>query len=484
MARVFDRVVLESFESYWLEAEAVTEKPDQPPLWTLPQPSDLPAPRRPRHEHFEIALDGARYVRPWLAPYQLAALFAPQRYGIVEATTKCGKTVGCMVWLTEQAMQGKAGHNFWWVSPIRDQAKEVFRRMKQALPRVVYQASETELTLRLLNGAVLWFKGADHPDSLYGPDVYAAVIDEASRMKDEAWHAVRSTLTATEGPIRVIGNVKGRRNWAYDLARKAQSGAAHMTYAKIICYDAVQAGILTTEEVEDAKQQLPESVFRELYLAEASDDAGNPFGLTAIRACVAPMSAGVPAAWGWDLAKSVDWTVGVALDANGTVCRLERFQSPWQETIRRIVQASGTTPALVDSTGVGDPVLEALQEHGRESGAWFEGFKFSSVTKQQLMEGLAVALQQQQIHVPAGVLVNELETFEYEYTRTGIRYTAPSGLHDDAVCALALAVQEWSQGRPVAVTGYPVEITEPSMWSTFSGNGASHPGFSGPDGLG
>ena len=26
------------------------------------------------------------------------------------------------------------------------------------------------------------------------------------------------------------------------------------------------------------------------------------------------------------------------------------------------------------------------------------------------------------------------------YTRTGVRYSAPSGLHDDGVCALALAV--------------------------------------------
>ena len=32
-----------------------------------------------------------------------------------------------------------------------------------------------------------------------------------------------------------------------------------------------------------------------------------------------------------------------------------------------------------------------------------------------------------------------LEEFEFEYTRTGVRYCAPVGLHDDGVCALALA---------------------------------------------
>jgi phage FluMu gp28-like protein len=378
------------------------------------------------------------YHRPALAPYLVAALFGPARYAIVEASTKVGKTTGCMVWLTEQAMRGKAGQNFWWVAPIRDQAKMVFRRLKDALPRAIYHAHETELTLTLRNQAVICCKGADHPDALYGEDVYAAVIDEATRVKDHAWHAIRSTLTATQGPIRIIGNVKGRRNWAYHLARRAQSGDPNMAYAKLTCHDAVEAGILSAEEVEDARRQLPEAVFRELYLAEPSDDAGNPFGLTAIHACIAPLSPARPVAWGWDLGKAVDWTVGIGLDWQGGVARFERFQRPWEETIAAIVQTDSKL-ALVDSTGVGDPVLEAVQRHGRTAGGQVEGFKFSATSKQQLMEGLAIAIQQQQIHFPAGTLVDELETFEYAYTRTGVHYTAPAGLHDDAVCALALA---------------------------------------------
>jgi hypothetical protein len=76
------------------------------------------------------------------------------------------------------------------------------------------------------------------------------------------------------------------------------------------------------------------------------------------------------------------------------------------------------------------------------------------------MEGLAVAIQQQQIHVPAGVVVDELEAFEYQYTRIGVQYSAPSGMHDDAVCALALAWSATSQSamRPSLAPGarYPL----------------------------
>mgnify|MGYP003337455273 CR=1 FL=1 len=42
------------------------------------------------------------------------------------------------------------------------------------------------------------------------------------------------------------------------------------------------------------------------------------------------------------------------------------------------------------------------------------------------------------------MLIDELEAFEYEYTRTGARYCAPEGVHDDTVCSLALAVQKFS----------------------------------------
>lgn len=96
-------------------------------------------------------------------------------------------------------------------------------------------------------------------------------------------------------------------------------------------------------------------------------------------------------------------------------------------------------------TGVGDPVLEDLQQG---TGSNFVGFKFTAPSKQQLMEGLAVDIQQGTTRFPAGVLVSELEALEYEYKRTGVRYGAPHGLHDDAVCALALGrTKSW---RPSA----------------------------------
>lgn len=393
------------------------------------------------------------YERPYLYPKQHAAIFERKRISLVEASTKAGKTSGCITWIVELALSAKAGHNFWWVAPVSDQAVIAFRRAMRALPHDVYTANLSYKTITLINGAVLWFKSGDKPNSLYGEDVYGVVIDEASRMKEDAYIAIRSTVTYTRAPIRIIGNVRGRKNWFFKMARRAEHGDPEMGYHKIVASDAVAAGVLDAKEIEDARAQLPEQSFRELYLAEASDDGGNPFGLQHIAGCVVPaLSGGAPVVWGWDLAKRQDYTVGIALDRAGYVCRFERFQHiPWDHIINNIVRVTGNTPALVDSTGVGDPIVDFLQ---KKPATRFEGYHFTQASKQKLMEGLSVVIQSRGVTFPPGVLVQELEQFEFEYTRTGVRYSAPAGYNDDCVCALALAVMH------KATTPMPMVITQ------------------------
>ena len=61
------------------------------------------------------------------------------------------------------------------------------------------------------------------------------------------------------------------------------------------------------------------------------------------------------------------------------------------------------------------------------------------------MEGLAVAIQSGKVSYPDGPIVSELKSFEYSYTQRGVRYQAREGTHDDCVCALALAVEEFTR---------------------------------------
>jgi len=390
------------------------------------------------------------YTRPFMYEKQERAIFCPQRFSAIEASTKSGKTVGSIAWIIEKAFKYKRGQNAWWIAPVYPQADIAYRRIKQSLTPGSFTAfASPQPRIELFTGGIIWIKSADNPDSLYGEDVYDAVMDEASRNKSEAWHALRSTLTATRGCARLIGNVKGRKNFFWDLARRAEKGdLPDWHYARITASDAIEAGILDPAEIEDAKRTLPESVFRELYMAEASDDAGNPFGLSHIENCVKELSLRPVSAWGIDLAKKQDYLVLIGLDSDGSVAQFHRWRDvPWRDSIKRIHRIVGEdTPALVDSTGVGDPVLEELQhEHGN-----FRGYHFSQVGKQKLMEGLAVSIQGQEISFPDGPIKDELDSYEYVTMPTGVRYSAPEGYYDDCVCALALAREQLSTSSPAA----------------------------------
>lgn len=386
---------------------------------------------------------------PRVFQYQHDAFFGPERYAVVEGSTKAGKTYPCMLWLlAEMGSRGGEGRLFRWVAPTHSQAEMVYgrmcRMMRDADPdKVTWRSNDTKKRLFLNGLGVIDFCTGEEPDNLYGEDVYGAVMDEFTRQREETWHAVRSTLTSTEGRCRFVGNVKGRKNWGYKLARKAEEvmhrkeagDRLTMRYAKFTADHAVDEGIMSADELEDARATLPHSVFRELYYAEPSEDGSNPFGISHIRAQIAPLSNMAPMCFGIDLARKADWTVVIGLDENGAVCVFERWHGlSWEHTTAKILAIVGQVPAFADSTGLGDVVVERLAQRSN-----VEGFQFTQKSKQQLIEGLAVDIQTGKVRYPDGPIVSELEQFEYVNTRTSVVYSAPEGGHDDCVCALALA---------------------------------------------
>jgi hypothetical protein len=214
--------------------------------------------------------------KPHLTDYQKAILFSGARFTITEASTKAGKTHSHIIWLFGKAHEFKQAHgkNYWWVAPVYNQSKIAFKRLKRNLVKYgVYSFNESNLIITCPNGAEIHFKSADNPDNLYGEDVYACVFDEAPRAKEEAWYALRSTLTATEAPCKIIGNFGGISNWVHKLKEKSLTDSNY-AYFKVTCWDAIKAGILSLQEVEQAKRDLPEKIFKELYEAEASEDVG------------------------------------------------------------------------------------------------------------------------------------------------------------------------------------------------------------------
>jgi hypothetical protein len=382
------------------------------------------------------------YNRPHLYDYQTNIIDSHARYTVTSASTKVGKTASHVVWLHEQALQGKLGYNYWWVAPVYKQADIAFTRLKNQLSaKELYKFNNSNLTITTPVGSIIHFKSGEKPDNLYGEDVYAAVMDEFTRMREAAWFAMRSTLTKTKGKCKFIGNARGK-GWGYKLGENAKNDTSGIwQFFKVTAYDAVDAGLLDIAEIEDAKRTLPKEVFDELYLAIPSDNGTNPFGVPAIRNCIKPISNKPASCYGIDLAKSFDYTVIVGLDDDSNVCYFDRFQADWSVTKNKIMQLQKGIEKNIDATGVGDPIVEELQRLGSN----VYGFKYSSQSKQQLMIGLQNAIQLGEVSILEGVMQDEMESFEFEYTRTGVKYNAPDGMHDDTVNALALARNIWKK---------------------------------------
>ena len=68
--------------------------------------------------------------------------------------------------------------------------------------------------------------------------------------------------------------------------------------------------------------------------------------------------------------------------------------------------------------------------------------------------------------IPAGWLPAELEAFEFTYTQYGVKYEAPSGLHDDGVMALGLALHGWDRVQVVVPdVPAPTSAVDPALAS-------------------
>ena len=95
----------------------------------------------------------------------------------------------------------------------------------------------------------------------------------------------------------------------------------------------------------------------------------------------------------------------------------------------------------VDSTSAGEPVHESLR---RASVYGARAYPFTQRSKAALVDSLAIRFEKKRIVLPEGLIwpeaIDELESFEYSVSDAGnVKTSAPPGIHDDIVMALALA---------------------------------------------
>ena len=185
-----------------------------------------------------------------------------QRWAVVVAHRRCGKTVACINDLIVKALtEGKADGRYAYLAPYYAQAKSIaFDYLMRFSEPVRVNHNVSELWVELINGARIRLFGADNADSLRGLYLDGVVLDEFADMKPSIWGAVlRPLLSDRRGWAVFIGTPKGH-NQFWDIYSNATKDSGW--YVKTL--RASQTGLIPQEELDDAKKMQTE----DQYLAE------------------------------------------------------------------------------------------------------------------------------------------------------------------------------------------------------------------------
>lgn len=362
------------------------------------------------------------------------------RFTIARVGRQWGKSMITM--LKNVKERSHAGGIYWWVLPTIPQSKVHMRRMIKYFKPFIKRINRTDREIEFIEGdnfgGTWYFKGADDPENLEGETLDGCVMDEAARMAPEVWHqTIRPMLAVKKGWADFIGKPRGN-NWYKRLWVNAES---HPDWSRFHA-KSNSSPFFSEEEYQEAKADTPTHIFAQEYDAEFVDNTGtvirNIDNVT--RGELQPPDKSKNYFAGVDLAKTTDYTVICILDQEKNLVAFERMQNiAWTMQKARIKNLCHKYRAnvLIDSTGLGDPIFDDLATTGLK----ISGYKFTNASKRVLIENLILTFEHELISIPnIPVMINELKNFEITTTRTGlITYSAPPGLHDDCVTALALA---------------------------------------------
>ncbi len=326
-----------------------------------------------------------------------------------------------------------------WVSPIYKQAKKVFDEMVEAFADTgLIQKNSQDLTITF-GKSTLQFFSAERYDNIRGFTFDYLVCDEFAFIDAEAWTEVlRATVLVKGKKVLLISTPKGKNHF-YTIYNLEHTNPQYKSFS-MTSYD---NPLIDPREIDDARLTLPDHIFRQEYLAEFIDDAGSVF--RNITECVKPIGSGSRKFFGLDLGRADDYTVLTITDERDAEVLCKRWRhTDWSTIISEVVNELNThkPKGYIESNGAQDAIFEMIQKKVNYGKSNILPFVTTAKSKQTIIEDLIVCFEEKSI----GILghdfqKHELEVFTYEYnlkTRS-IRYSAPTGLHDDYVMSRALA---------------------------------------------
>jgi len=365
---------------------------------------------------------------------QIDIINSRTRFNVCVAGRRFGKTEAFKIRAIQRALYKRV----WWIMPTYNTGQRIFRDFENIFRTMtgVY-INKSERLIQFPSGGFLSVKSAD--SELRGQGLDHAIFDECAFIDGNVFpFIIRPMLLESKGSADFLSSTNGR-NWFFELYQNGLD--PEQPNWKAWHFTSYDNPMIDHDELEDIKRNTPERVFRQEYMAEFLDDGGAVF--RNLRACIQPAPENAKrVAFGVDWGRANDYTVVVAIDVDtGHVIEMDRFnQIDWtlqRGRLNAMYQRLKPFTILAEQNSIGDPNIEEL----RKMGLPVKPFKTTAQSKQEIINSLALAFEQESIGIPDNqILLNELQAFSIERLPSGnYRYTAPNGMHDDTVIALALA---------------------------------------------
>jgi hypothetical protein len=207
-----------------------------------------------------------------LLPWQQEVYKDQTRFKVIVAGRRCGKSRLSAISLLIEGLRCPKGSAVMYVAPTQGQARQIIWDVLMDLGREVIQSSHVNnMDITLINGAKIYVRGSDRPDTLRGVSLTFLVLDEVADIKSETWEKVlRASLSDKKGTALFIGTPKGR-NWFYDMYNLGLEETDPDW--KSWHFTTKDNPLIDPSEIEGAKKTLSSFAFKQEY--EASfDNAG------------------------------------------------------------------------------------------------------------------------------------------------------------------------------------------------------------------
>jgi len=350
---------------------------------------------------------------------------------------------------------------YWVVFPFLDEARDaVWNNMLfKVIPKTfVAKKNENFMSVRFTNGSYLRLKGADHPDSLRGPNVCGVVLDEFAKQKLEAWKIISPIIAENKGWAWFVSTPIGK-NHLYDYYNRGN--IKKNTQWASWYLRASESQVIDPDELEREQDDIGPEQYSQEYECAWLEGAGQVFkGVGEILTAIPqePVT-GHLYVCGVDIAKHQDFTVISVFDRqNNMEVYQDRFrQIDWPLQRERIAQISkhyNRAMVILDATGIGDVFCDELARMN----VGVEPVKITEPLKRELVQRLSMWIQRKYLSIlPLKETTDELGDYAYKKGPTGkYVYMAPAGRHDDIVISIALAV---SRLNPLVALPAKAELT-------------------------